>query len=121
MRAKEFISESRYDAIDGKLHPSYDYANPGAITGKDINKYYDLYRAGILMGADPDVLAKLDSASWINDQAYFGAYTEVDKQKILAALKKLKLKPKNLIEPGSLENPDTNMSSPIKSFKGYPR
>jgi hypothetical protein len=73
------------------------------------------------MGADPDVLAKLDSASWINDQAYFGAYTEVDKQKILAALKKLKLKPKILIEPGSLENPDTNVLSPIKSFKGYTR
>jgi hypothetical protein len=121
MRAKEFIIENRYGGIDGKLHPHYDQANPGAITGHDINKYYDLYRAGILMGADEESLKKLDAASWINDQAYFGAYTEVDRNKILAALKKLKLKPKILIEPGSLENLDTNKISPMKSFKGYPR
>lgn len=121
MRAREFITEGRYDSMDGKLHPHYDYANPGALTGQDINKYYDLYRAGILMGADQDALAKLDSASWINDQAYFGAYTDVERDKILAALKKLKLKAKTLIEPGSMENPDTNKISPVKGFKGYPR
>lgn len=121
MRAQEFITESRYDNIDGKLHPHYDHANPGAITGQDINKYYDLYRAGILMGADPESISKLDSVSWINDKAYFGAYTEAEREKIMVALKKLKLKPKILIEPGSLEMPDTYNVSPMKGFKGYPR
>jgi hypothetical protein len=121
MRAKEFIKEGRYDSIDGKLHPTYDYANPGAITGKDINKYYDLYRAGTLMGADETMLKDLDPASWINDQAYFGAYTQVEKEKILRSLKKLKLKSKYLIEPGSMESPDTNIKSPVIGFKGYPR
>lgn len=121
MRAHEFIIEGRYDSINGKLHPHYDYANPGALTGKDIDKYYDLYRAGILMGADESLLKDLDSASWINNQAYFGAYTDVDRKKIISALKKLKLKPKILIEPGSMENPDTDKHSPLKGFIGYPR
>jgi len=121
MRAREFITESRYDIIDGKLHPHYDQANPGALTGHDINKFYDLYRAGVLMGVDPADIGKIDSVSWINDNAYFGAYTQVEKDKIVKALNKLKLKVKTLIEPGSLEMPDTNKSSPIKSFKGYPR
>lgn len=121
MRAKEFMVEGRYDHIDGKLHTHYDHANPGAITGHGIDKYYDLYRAGILMGADPESIKHLDSVSWIHDQAYFGAYTQVEKDKIHQALNKLKLKPKTLIEPGSMELPDTQHQSPIRAFKGYPR
>lgn len=121
MRAKEFMVEDRYDGIDGKLHPHYDHANPGAMTGHDINQYYDLYRAGTLMGVDPRDLPHIDPVSWINDNAYFGAYSTVEKDKIVRALRHLKLKPKTLIEPGSMELPDTGIDSPLRPFRGYPR
>lgn len=122
MRAHEFISEDRAKVRkDGKLHSVYDQANPGAITGHDIDRYYDMYRAGMLMAAGPNSVAHLDAASWINNQPYFGAYTQADRDKILVAFKALKIKPKTLIEPGSFEHNEVQKKSPVKAFRGYPR
>lgn len=122
MRAREFIREDRNDVRRaGPLKSTYDLANPGALTGMDIDRYYDFYRAGMLMGRAPDDLKDLDPASWINNAPYFGAYTEAEADKIKAAFKALKIKPKTLIEPGSLEHKHVNTDSPLKGFKGYPR
>jgi hypothetical protein len=122
MRAREFISEDRNSTRkDGRLASTYDQANPGALTGHDIDRFYDMYRAGMLMAAGPDDIAHLDPASWINNQPYFGAYTDADRAKILAAFKALGIRPKTLIEPGSLEHEEVNKQSPVKGFRGYPR
>lgn len=122
MRAREFIREDRDDQRrDGQLLSTYDQANPGALTGHEIDRYYDMYRAGMLMAAGPGDLDQLDAASWINNQPYFGAYTDADRDKILAAFKALGIRPKTLIEPGSLEHPEVQINSPVKPFKGYPR
>ena len=122
MRAQEFIREDRNDQRrDGKLASTYDQANPGALTGHEIDRFYDMYRAGMLMAAGPDDIDHLDPASWINNQPYFGAYTQADRDKILAAFKALGIRPKTLIEPGSLEHEEVHVASPIKGFKGYPR
>lgn len=122
MRAQEFIREDREDQRrGGKLASTYDQANPGALTGHEIDRFYDMYRAGMLMAAGPDDVAHLDPASWINNQPYFGAYTQADRDKILVAFKALNIRPKTLIEPGSLEHEEVNVSSPVKGFKGYPR
>jgi hypothetical protein len=122
MRAREFVREDRNDQrADGQLISTYDQANPGALTGHDIDRFYDTYRAGMLMAAGPDNIKHLDASSWINNQPYFGAYTEVDRQKILSAFKALGIRPKTLIEPGSLEHKDVHTQSPVKSFRGYPR
>ena len=122
MRAREFILEDRNaQRPDGKLASTYDQANPGALTGQKIDRYYDMYRAGMLMAAGPDNISHLDASSWINNQPYFGAYTEADRQKILAAFKALGIQPKTLIEPGSLEHNEVNKQSPVKGFRGYPR
>ncbi len=116
MRAHEFISE---DIKASKIRLVHKNANPGAFTGVEIDRYYDVYRAGMLMARAPDNFDDLDKVSWLNNQPYFGAYTEVDADKINAALKALKIKPKKLIEPGSEEHPAVHITSPVKAFKGY--
>jgi hypothetical protein len=49
----------------------------------------------------------------------FSAYTEHDRKKLKAIMKKLKMKPKDYISTGSNEPDDTNYNSPVKSFRGY--
>ena len=50
-------------------------------------------------------------------QAYIGAYTDVDKQKIDAAHKALGIKTKTQGKGPSQEMPDTNTQSPITGAK----
>lgn len=130
MRAREFITErtdsqraverrSRRPA--GDLRDEYDYASTGALTSSDADRYYDLYRAGMLMGRAPADVHKVDAASWMNNRGYFGYYTDVERDKIETAFKELGLRPETLIEPGSQEPPGVNSKSPVQSFQGYPR
>ena len=130
MRAREFITE-RSDSVRavgrrrnrqaGDLQDEYDYASTGALTSSDADRYYDLYRAGMLMGRAPADVHKVDAASWMNNRGYFGYYTEAEREKIETAFKELGLKPETLIEPGSLEPPGVNTVSPVQGFGGYPR
>ena len=122
MRAKEFMIENsgRTRArTPGQLKKSYDYANPGAVTGADMDRYYDLYRSSMLMERSPSDIEKLDTASWMNNRGYIGYRTKEERDKIDAAFKALGITPDDLIEPGSMEQPDTNSESPIQPFKGY--
>ena len=123
MKAKDVIGESvaRNNArTPGELKPSYDYANPGALTGKGMDRYYDLYRASMMMGRLPSDLDNIDEASWLNNTGYFGYTNEVDKAKIEAAFKALGLPVIELIEQRSEEMPEVNTKSPVIGFKGYP-
>ena len=121
MRAREFVIEDRTDRRAGKMHPTHHVANPGALTSTDMDRYYDMYRAGMLMGRSPGDLNKVDPASWLNNRAYFGTYTEVEREKIKRAFQELGLSMQELVSPGSEECADTNVTSPIKAFQGYPR
>jgi len=122
MRAREFIREDRQSQRKpGELPYSMDLANPGAITGVDMDRYYDMYRAGMLMGRAPATFEPVDAASWLNNRAYFGAYTEIDREKIKQAFRELGITPLDLVTPGSREADDVNIKSPVKSFRGYPR
>lgn len=124
MKARDFITESentRRARPDGELPGHYDSANPGAITGINMDRYYDMYRAGMLMGRAPATFETVDAASWLNNRAYFGAYTDIDREKITQAFKELGIRPTDLLSPGSHEPKNTNVKSPIRPFGGYPR
>jgi hypothetical protein len=51
----------------------------------------------------------------------FSAYTEYDRKKLKAIMKKLGMKPKDYISSGSHETDNTNSTSPVTAFKGYAR
>ncbi len=122
MRAFEFIAENAKRTRarkPGELKPSYDYASPGAVTGKDMDRFYDLYRASMLMAKAPGEVDQIDMASWMNNRGFIGYNSPEEKAKIEAAFKALGLSAETLIEPGSMEQPDTNSESPIQPFKGY--
>lgn len=122
MRAREFITEDRVTSRgDGELADNYEYPNTGAVTNDEMDRYYDFYRAGMLMGRTPADLDGMEPGSWINNRPYFGYYTKEEKAKIDGAFKALKLKPQTLVEPGSQEPQHINKVSPVKGFKGYPR
>lgn len=119
MKAREIITEATRKRPAGELPDHYDRANPGAITGIDMDRYYDMYRAGMLMGRAPATFEPVDAASWLNNRAYFGAYTEIDREKITQAFRELGIRPTDLTTPGSHEPEDTNKQSPVVAFRGY--
>ena len=67
----------------------------------------------------PEEIENLDELPFFGNLPTFSAYTEYDRKKLMAILKKLQLFPKDGVEPGSKEVDDTNIISPVKSFKGY--
>ena len=70
---------------------------------------------------DPDEIDKVDEISFFGNLPMFSAYTEHDREKLKAIMKKLGMKPKDHITDGSFETNGTNTTSPVKSFKGYKR
>lgn len=127
MRASEFISEGsaprgkRADAPHG-----FDRAHPGMIMpgGQgDIywGRYYDFYRVSSLAGMDPDEIDKTDDIGFFGNLPIFSAYTDYDRKKLKAIMKKLGMKPQDGVGNGSHENDGTNKASPVKAFKGYAR
>ena len=48
-----------------------------------------------------------------------GDYTEYDKKKLRAIMKKLQMHPKDGVSDGSREVDGTHSTSPVKGFKGY--
>ena len=47
--------------------------------------------------------------------------SEYDRKKLTAIMKKLGMKPKDTVGAGSYESNGTNITSPVKPFKGYTR
>lgn len=139
MRAREFITEDggqSFDALDhdqstgrrrsrGKHHKGhpdnwYVATSPGAMAIDNLDKYYDLYRLGMIMagGVKDDVA---DEESYIANSPILSGYTDEDDEKIKYAAKRLGGRIRNIAPPGSQEPTDTNIKSPVKAFKGYPR
>lgn len=129
MRAKEFINEGLKGLRGNNRAPAnheFATAHPSIIGphGRGdlyIGRYYDFYKVAQLAGMDPDDLDKMDLISFFGNLPVFSGYTEPDREKLFRVMKKLGMKPKDYIPNGSTEPDDTNISSPLKGFKGYKR
>lgn len=127
MRAREFIVEaSRPPGSRAEPNHEFEVAHPGLI-GPQANgdtywgRYYDFYRVATLAGMDLEHLEKVDDISFFGNLPIFSAYTDHDRKKLFAIMKKLGMKPSEHVESGSLEADYVNKNSPIRAFKGYAR
>jgi len=124
MRASEFVTESRRPGRRAMANHEFDVAHPGMVGPKangDVywGRYYDFYRVASLAGMDIDRLENADDISFFGNLPAFSAYTEYDRKKLFAIMKKLGMKPTNHVEPGSFEPDYVNNTSPVKPFAGY--
>ena len=124
MRAREFIAEGSRGGTRSAPNHEFERAHPGLISpgGKgDVywGRYYDFYRACSLAGMDPDQIDQVDEIGFFCNLPVFSAYTEYDRKKLKAIMKKLGMKPQDSISPGSKEIDNINSTSPVIAFKGY--
>lgn len=124
MRAREFITEAKRSGTRSAAAHEFERAHPGIVGpggSGDVywGRYYDFYRVCSLAGMNPEDLDKVDDISFFGNLPLFSAYTEYDRKKLKAIMKKLDMKPKDCISRGSREVDDINQVSPLKSFKGY--
>ena len=128
MRAREFVAEGTgvRGGTRAAANHEFERAHPGLV-GPDshgdlyIGRYYDFYRVASLAGMDLEQLEKADDINFFGNLPIFSAYTEHDRKKLTAIMKKLGMKPKDFIGTGSHEVDGTNKTSPVKAFKGYAR
>ena len=126
MRAREFITEGSRPGRRADANHEFDMAHPGLV-GPEANgdtywgRYYDFYRVSSLAGMDPDEIKNVDEIGFFGNLPVFSAYTEYDRKNLKAIMKKLKMKPRDHVLPGSLEADYVNTTSPVKSFQGYKR
>lgn len=124
MRASEFITESRPGTTRKPPDSNFETAHPGLVGpdgSQDIywGRYYDFYRVASLAGMDIKDIEKEDSIGFFGNLPAFSAYTEHDREKLKAIMKKMGMKPKDRIGKGSTELPDTYKVSPVVGFKGF--
>lgn len=130
MRAKEFISETKYGAAkdvpaNGKLlDKSAASAIKGAISMPDISQNkqggspYTQWRFGIAMAGSPDFATPPAGAT--AGDPLLATYTDVDLEIINRAAKFVGAgEVKKLTDNRSTEVDGTNKVSPVKPFKGY--
>lgn len=128
MRAREFITEGNgvRGGIRAPAHHAFDAAHPGMVGPTNhgdlyIGRYYDFYRVCSLAGMDLEQLKNTDDINFFGNLPIFSAYTEHDRKKLKAIMKKLKMNPADYVSHGSHEPDGTNHTSPLKPFKGYKR
>ena len=126
MRAREFIAEASRGGTRTAAPYEFERAHPGLVMpggNGDVywGRYYDFYRACSLAGMDPDQINAVDEIGFFGNLPVFSAYTEYDREKLTAIMKKLGMKPQDAISRGSQEIDEINSTSPVKGFKGYKR
>jgi hypothetical protein len=126
VRAREFIAEGGRGGVRSAAAHEFERAHPGMVApggNGDVywGRYYDHYRVSSLAGMDPDEIDKVDDIGFFGNLPVFSAYTDYDRRKLKAIMKKLKMKPQDQISNGSREVEDTNSTSPVTAFKGYKR
>jgi len=126
MRAREFITENGIARTRAKANQEFEVAHPGLIGPSAAGdtywgRYYDFYRIASLVGMDLEELAKTDDISFFGNLPVFSAYTESERQKLIAIMKKLGMQPTEYINTGSYEPDYVNKTSPVRAFQGYPR
>jgi len=128
MRAREFITEGAGKRGGTRAAASHEFetAHPGIVSpsGKgDVywGRYYDHYRVATLAGMDLEQLENSSDINFFGNLPIFSAYTEHDRKKLTAIMKKLGMKPRDAISNGSHEPDYVNHTSPVTAFKGYAR
>jgi len=101
----------------GKMPLNYWGANPGSVYTAD--KYYDMYRASMIIGRLPEDPGDLDVYSWINNAPMLVTYTPEEFEMAKQAFKIMGVPMKTHVPPGSDEPGAVNKVSPFKPFKGY--
>jgi hypothetical protein len=124
VRAHEFIVEGKRSVQRAEPRHEFEMAHPGLVgpaANNDIywGRYYDFYRVCSLAGMDPKELDKVADINFFGNLPLFSAYTDYDRDKLKAIMKKLGMKPEDTIDKGSYESNGTNTNSPVKSFQGY--
>jgi len=115
---KEILSEARV----GKMPLNYWEANPGSVYTAD--KYYDMYRASMLMGRlsnkhVDEEFPEIDAYSWINNAPMLVTYTPEEYEMAKTAFAFMGVPMKTHVPLGSDEPDAVNKVSPFKPFKGY--
>ena len=125
MRAHEFISEARKGGMK-KIHKIQKAAMKNAMTFPSLNQStgsaYMNYRMGIAMAGAPDYPTKMEADNWIGGDPLLSTYTDIEMDMVRAAAATVGAgMAQNWSGKRSEEIPSTNKTSPVKSFKGYPR
>jgi len=128
VRAREFITEGAGKRGGTRAAAAHEFetAHPGIVgpSGKgDVywGRYYDHYRVATLAGMDLEQLENSSDINFFGNLPIFSAYTEHDRKKLTAIMKKLGMKPRDAISNGSHEPDYVNHTSPVTAFKGYAR
>ena len=124
MRAREFITEGSRPGSRADARHDFEMAHPGLVGPNAKNdiywgRYYDFYRVCSLAGMDPAELDNVDDINFFGNLPLFSAYTEYDRDKLKAIMKKLGMKPTDTIGKGSFETNGTHAVSPVKPFGGF--
>jgi len=101
----------------GNMPLNYWEANPGSVYTAD--KYYDMYRASMIIGRLPEDPGDLDVYSWINNAPMMVTYTPEELEMAKTAFKFMGIPMRTHVPPGSDEPDAVNKVSPFKPFKGY--
>ena len=124
MRASEFINES-YKAA--KLTKRQRYASKGMHKFRDSNGFdrtYEMNRLGMALACtDGDNVPVVDQESWAGRFNTAHPYTDAEQRMLEKAYKAMGTAYTDL-NGGDLhsdEVPNTNVTSPVKPFKGYKR
>jgi len=130
MRAKEFITETKYGAAEdvpanaAKMPKNQISAIKGAISMPDISQTkqggspYAQWRFGIAMAGAPDF--PTEPAGAFAGDPLLATYTDTDLKIINAAAKMIGAgEVKKLTDNRSTEAEYVNKQSPVKGFKGY--
>lgn len=129
MRAREFLDERKHPIVKNGLKPerSAEFAMPGAhrVAGT-ADKTYDLSRImQMVAGTDGKTMPPVSDQSWVGRNNTAHPYTKIEADMLKKTYKSLGLKWDDAIKPNpdnkSREHPHIDNTSPIKSFKGYPR
>ena len=130
MRAKEFISETKYGSAQDvhadakKLPKSHSSAMKGAISMPDISQTkqagspYAQWRFGIAMAGAPDY--HTEPAGAFAGDPLLATYSDAELKIINSAAKMIGAgEVKKLTDNRSTEHDAVNKASPLKGFKGY--
>jgi len=125
MRAHEFIVEGGHGGTK-KIDVHHKAAIKNAMTYPSMNQStgsaYMNYRMGIALAGAPDYPTKMEADNWIGGDPLLSTYTDAEMEMVKAAAATVGAGlPQNWTGNRSEEIPTTNKTSPVKSFKGYPR
>lgn len=110
---KEVLNETKV----GKMPLNYWEANPGSVYTAD--KYYDMYRASMIIARLPEDPKDIDAHSWINNAPMMVTYTPEEYEMAKKAFAFMGIPFGEHVPPGSDEPSAVNKTSPFKPFKGY--